>query len=83
MRFGETEFEIQVTDNGKGFVPPGNDSKNGRPAGVATGDGLKNMYQRLADIGGRCIMESMPGRGTVIRFIIPLKFSPTTSPINL
>jgi ligand-binding sensor domain-containing protein/signal transduction histidine kinase len=83
MRFGEREFEIKVTDNGKGFVVPGSDPKNGRAAGVATGDGLKNMYQRLADIGGRCIMESTPGHGTVIRFIIPLKFSPTPSPINL
>jgi ligand-binding sensor domain-containing protein/signal transduction histidine kinase len=76
MRFGEAEFEIKITDNGKGFQVPANDAKNSRPAPPPSGDGLTNMYQRLAEIGGRCFIESAPGRGTTIRFLISLR--PTT-----
>ncbi|HTR40784.1 MAG TPA: triple tyrosine motif-containing protein, partial [Pseudomonadales bacterium] len=61
-------FEIAVADNGHGFdssVPsPGAD-------GVA-GDGLRNMKQRLADIGGRCSINSEPGQGVTIQFLLPL-----------
>jgi ligand-binding sensor domain-containing protein/signal transduction histidine kinase len=55
------EFEIQITDNGRGFtVPPASDS-NGAPgpsAGTRAGYGLKNMRQRLHDIGGECLIRS-------------------------
>lgn len=48
---------ILVQDDGQGFQP-----------GVQlTGHGLNNMKRRLEDIGGNCEVESLPGKGTVIR----------------
>jgi signal transduction histidine kinase len=34
---------------------------------------LSNMRRRLADIGGHCRIESIPGQGANIRFVISLK----------
>ncbi len=64
-------FEITVEDNGKGFAA--------KPAGAAedhsldTRDGLRNMAGRFADVGGQCHVESLAGRGTTVKFILPLK----------
>ena len=65
-----TAFEVTVSDNGGGFdlsstVSPENSSS---PAG----DGLRNMKQRLSDIGGQCSIGSNPGKGTIIHFVLPL-----------
>jgi len=73
MVSGNVAFEINISDNGKGFVVPAAGLKPELPAGVS-GDGLMNMRRRLADIGGRCRIESTPGRGTRIGFVIPLNF---------
>ena len=48
---------ISVQDDGCGFQPPGN----------IAGNGLQNMKQRMADIGGSCSIESNLGHGTKIR----------------
>jgi ligand-binding sensor domain-containing protein/signal transduction histidine kinase len=64
-------LEICVQDNGKGF-----DSKTHAANGSHskdTQDGLRNMTKRITDIGGRCIVESTVGSGTIVRFILPLK----------
>jgi signal transduction histidine kinase len=63
-------FEIVVSDNGKGFVPPDGAATGANP-GAETGNGLRNMRQRLAVLGGRCHLDSTPGRGTTIRFAFP------------
>lgn len=55
-------LEILVADNGRGFTTPNK-----------SGDGLINLEKRLTDIGGRCFVESIPGRGTTIRFILSLQ----------
>ena len=49
---------ITITDNGRGFAVT---------QARARGNGLDNMQQRLAQIGGRLVLESEPGRGTQIR----------------
>jgi signal transduction histidine kinase len=50
-------LEIVVEDNGCGFsVAPDN----------ALADGLRNMRQRMTDIGGECRVESRPGSGTKV-----------------
>jgi len=50
-------LRVVVEDNGRGFVaPPEN----------ALADGLRNIRQRLAEIGGQCQIHSRPGEGTVI-----------------
>ncbi len=65
-------FEIQISDNGKGFVFPSTASDQ-EPSGGGTGDGLSNMRKRLGEIGGSCRIESAPGTGTKIWFSISLK----------
>jgi ligand-binding sensor domain-containing protein/signal transduction histidine kinase len=49
---------ITVSDNGCGFAM-------GKVRGK--GNGLENMNQRLEQIGGHLVLESVPGRGTSIR----------------
>ncbi len=69
--YNNATFEINISDDGKGFNSPALESKPEPPA-IPSGDGLNNMWQRLADIGGRCSIESALGRGTNIRFVIAL-----------
>jgi len=62
-------FEITASDDGIGFNPSTIDadaSSGGR-------NGLRNMAQRLADIGGGCHVESRPGGGATIRFVVPFE----------
>lgn len=64
-------FEINVEDNGKGFAPK---AKTAEDSYVPdTRDGLRNMAGRLADVGGKCIVESNVGSGTVVHLLLPLK----------
>ncbi len=59
----EREFSITVEDNGSGFD---------LEAVPADHDGLLNLRQRLADLGGRVELHSTPGQGTRVRIIVPL-----------
>jgi signal transduction histidine kinase len=52
------QMTITITDNGRGFLIDRAFSK---------GNGLENMKQRLAQIGGRLVLETTPGTGTRIR----------------
>jgi signal transduction histidine kinase len=53
-------FRLSVSDDGCGF----------EIEKISTlGNGLCNMRQRLADIGGQCRIDSTPGKGTQIIFI--------------
>ena len=63
-------FEVTVSDNGHGFDPLSTMAleNSSSPAG----DGLRNMKQRLSDIGGQCSIHSKPGNGTVVQFVLPL-----------
>jgi signal transduction histidine kinase len=53
-------LRIVISDNGVGF---------GGKAGGPEADGLRNMQQRLAELGGRCEVDSHPGAGTRITFV--------------
>jgi signal transduction histidine kinase len=59
-------FTLVIRDNGVGFSPETPDSGSGR-----RGNGLVNMRQRLAKIGGRCEIETAPGKGTEVKFVVP------------
>jgi signal transduction histidine kinase len=74
MVLSNVAFEINISDNGKGFDSSAVASKRESPA-TASGDGLSNMWQRLAEIGGHCSIESAPGHGTNISFVISLNAS--------
>jgi len=63
-------FEIAIADNGHGFDPALIKSQSIDSPGTG-GDGLHNMKQRLADIGGLCSISSESGRGTTVQFLLP------------
>jgi signal transduction histidine kinase/ligand-binding sensor domain-containing protein len=68
----ESVFEISASDNGAGFDPSEMKSAPSGGATFETGNGLRNMQERLAEVGGRCKIESQPGHGTTVRFTIPV-----------
>ncbi|HUA39562.1 MAG TPA: two-component regulator propeller domain-containing protein [Candidatus Sulfopaludibacter sp.] len=70
MTVNALEFELKVTDNGRGFDT--SVSANGQPRGGRGGNGLKNMRQRLVAIGGDCQVSSQPGAGTTVTIRIRL-----------
>jgi signal transduction histidine kinase len=57
IRFVEMVLTVSVTDDGHGFDT----------ARVREGNGWPNMKRRLADIGGTCVVESSPSKGTTMR----------------
>ena len=67
-------FNLTLRDNGKGFDPAAVVPRPGR------GNGLKNMRQRLQEIGGRCEIQSTPGAGAEIKFFISV---PATARKNI
>jgi signal transduction histidine kinase len=52
---------LEITDDGTGLPP-------GRQAGV----GLTSMRERATELGGTCIVESVPGGGTRVSARLPL-----------
>ncbi|RYY55977.1 MAG: tetratricopeptide repeat protein [Chitinophagaceae bacterium] len=52
---------LQVSDNGKGFAK-----------GRSTGNGLRNMNDRAASLGGTLDINSEPGMGTIITLGFPV-----------
>jgi signal transduction histidine kinase len=61
LRYDAPDFAIQITDNGRGFAVPAPSTPDAQPreqAGARPGNGLKNMRQRLAEIGGECLITS-------------------------
>jgi signal transduction histidine kinase len=71
MTISADECEVKITDNGKGFEVPVS-SGNLPPHAGRGGNGLKNMHQRLMDIGGECLVASRPGNGTTVTMRICL-----------
>ena len=57
-RLEENGLRLSVADNGRGFSSAKADD---------LADGLRNMQQRVADLGGVCTIESSPGSGTTVR----------------
>jgi len=59
----EHKLSVAVEDNGQGFDTAQADT--GR-------NGLTNMAQRMAEIGGTCEIVSQPGGGSLVVFTVPL-----------
>jgi len=55
---------VTIADNGSGFVPH---------LKADSGHGLKNLRERVMDVGGRCHIDSDLERGTTITFEVPLQ----------
>ncbi|MEU2133677.1 sensor histidine kinase [Streptomyces sp. NPDC018352] len=62
---GPHAVELEVTDDGIGFVP-----------GESKGFGLDGMRKRLAELGGRLTVTSSVGDGTRVLGVIPLEPAP-------
>ena len=60
-----------VTDNGVGFDPQGQKG-NSRKHRAGSGNGLRNIRSRLAQIGGQSEIHSAAGKGTRVEFFVPL-----------
>jgi len=79
-------FIIHISDNGCGFVVPPPLAEPPRPPAAGWrrgGTGLRGMRARLGTIGGRCEIQSQPGRGTAITLTLPLatiEASPAPAP---
>jgi ligand-binding sensor domain-containing protein/signal transduction histidine kinase len=59
---------IRVRDNGLGFAPQ---ARHGHGA-HGSRNGLTNMRQHLADVGGSCLIQSHPGAGASVELRIAL-----------
>jgi len=59
----DSVLAVSVADDGCGFQPGRNPS----------GNGLANMKRRLDNIGGSCLIETQPGRGTTVRMRLTVK----------
>jgi signal transduction histidine kinase len=67
----QNSFTLVARDNGRGFVPEEVSRKNSPEAGrSASRNGLINMRRRLEKIGGRCEIQSKPGAGTEVKFVV-------------
>ncbi|WP_246168930.1 sensor histidine kinase [Rudanella paleaurantiibacter] len=59
---------LQLEDDGKGFDYEGVMNQSI----VNSGAGLRNMQRRAELIGGKCTIDTAPGRGTRIAFVVPV-----------
>jgi two-component system sensor histidine kinase UhpB len=68
IAFGEIEpdgthrlLDLQIQDDGRGIDPT-----------AVIGHGLSGMQERVQALGGSCVIEGAPGRGTRVRIAIPI-----------
>ena len=62
LHFALGQLQLTVWDDGCGFDP----------ATAAPGNGLTNLRERLAKVGGVCEIISQPGAGTTIKLVVTL-----------
>ena len=68
-------FVLSVEDNGCGLNGSATQTESGLNNGrIESGNGLANMKLRLEEIRGRCELSSETGRGTCVKFTVPLKY---------
>jgi signal transduction histidine kinase len=63
VEVGESSLRLTIEDDGRGFAPSPE---------AGGGNGLPNMRQRLAEVGGGCEIASAPGGGTRVLLSVPL-----------
>lgn len=69
LDFEPNELRLVVEDDGRGFDPQtAYHPQNGRRPW-----GLLGIEERVLLVGGRCQIESAPGRGTTVKITIPLE----------
>lgn len=63
IRVEDHHVRLTIVDNGRGFSPESHTEEM---------DGVKNMRTRIEKLGGRFEISGSQGRGTVLRFYMPL-----------
>ena len=58
LKMDEERCHLTIQDDGIGFDP--------EAASQSGGHGLRNMQERVTQIGGRLSLETAPGRGTTV-----------------
>lgn len=61
---------IRLTDNGRGFAVAAATAPTADR--IASGNGLRNLRQQLADVRGDCAVDSPASGGTVVTLRVPL-----------
>jgi ligand-binding sensor domain-containing protein/signal transduction histidine kinase len=67
------QLQITVRDNGRGFaLPAGPDGipAHNEPFAGSRGNGLRNLRDRLSEIGGNCEISSVLNQGTLVKFTV-------------
>lgn len=64
LEASEGGFTLEMADNGRGFMAEANRE--------GTGNGLRNMAGRMAEIGAEFMVRSTPGAGATVRLRLPL-----------
>jgi signal transduction histidine kinase len=62
------QLQVVISDNGRGFDW----------TTIRRGNGLANLRERLEGLNGQCQIDSQGGRGTTVRFIVPLPLDPSS-----
>jgi signal transduction histidine kinase/ligand-binding sensor domain-containing protein len=70
LRLAPGSFTLEIQDNGQGLNAAGNAGETER---LSSGSGLGNLEKRLATVGGRCEIHSIPGQGTRVAMTVYLK----------
>ena len=65
LKLGADSYVIEIEDNGRGFAVEDT-------AHASSRNGLRNMRQRVEDVGGRFEISPAPEGGTVVRLTAPL-----------
>ena len=74
---GARDVTLSVRDDGQGFDPAAETSRDGRGLGL----GLFGMEERVSLVGGSFAAWSQPGVGTEVFAFIPLTEAATASPV--
>jgi signal transduction histidine kinase/ligand-binding sensor domain-containing protein len=72
MTRDSTAVQLAILDNGKGFDP-----KAVNPASAGHGFGLVGMAERTRMMGGKILVDSVPGQGTSITISVPFDAADT------
>jgi PAS domain S-box-containing protein len=72
LTLDEAQVELEIQDNGRGFTPPSHWIE------LAHQDhfGLVGVQERASAAGGRVILRSQHGEGTLVRVVIPVQSEP-------
>jgi signal transduction histidine kinase len=63
MAASNDELRVEIADDGRGGADPrGGD-----------GTGLRGLADRVEALGGRLVLESSPGKGTIVRAVLPIR----------